>query len=74
MNRFISAVVVLIWLAAPAWAGYEEGIAAIQRGDYATALREFRPLAGQGDAVAQHNLGFLSAHGEGVPPVCPNYI
>ncbi len=31
-------------LTAPAWAGFNEGVAAYQRGDYATALREWRPL------------------------------
>ena len=48
MKRIISAVVVLIGLAAPAWAGFEEGRAAYERGDYATTLREFRALANQG--------------------------
>ncbi len=37
-------------LTAPAWAGLDEGVAAYQRGDYATALREWRPLAEQGNA------------------------
>ena len=36
-------------------------------GDYATALREWRPLAERGDAVAQYNFGFMSAKGHGVP-------
>jgi hypothetical protein len=31
----------------------EDGLAAAKRGDYATALRLSRPLADQGDAVAQ---------------------
>ncbi len=48
MNRVLSAVIVLIGLAAPAWAGFDEGVAAYNRGDYATALREWRPLAKQG--------------------------
>ncbi len=39
MNRVISAVIVLIGLAAPAWAGFDEGVAAYERGDHATALR-----------------------------------
>ncbi len=45
----------------------EEGAAAYQRGDYATALRLLRPLAEQGDAAAQNNLGVISANGRGVP-------
>ncbi len=32
-------------LTAPAWAGFDEAAAAVGRGDYATALRELRPLA-----------------------------
>ncbi len=41
-------------LTAPAWAGFNAGVAAYNRGDYATALREFRPLAEQGYAEAQY--------------------
>ena len=67
MKHIISAVVVLIRLAAPAWAGFDEGTAAYNRGDYATALREWRPLAEQGDANAQYNLGLMTYHGRGVP-------
>ncbi len=54
-------------LTAPAWAGFDEGEAAYQRGDYATALREFRPLANQGNASAQVGLGSLYRTGHGVP-------
>ncbi len=54
-------------LTAPAWAGLDEGEAAAKRGDYATALREFRPLAEQGNAHAQTNLGVMYRKGLGVP-------
>ncbi len=54
-------------LTAPAWADLAEGLAAYDRGDHATALREWRPLAGQGDAGAQVWLGFMYANGHGVP-------
>ncbi len=54
-------------LTAPAWAGWDEGVAAYHRGDYAAALREFRPLAEQGNAKAQYNLGLMYYNGEGVP-------
>ena len=54
-------------LTAPAWAGFDEGEAAYQRGDYATALREWRPLAEQGYAEAQFFLGVMYSEGEGVP-------
>ncbi len=53
-------------LTAPARAGFDEGLAAYNRGDYATALREWRPLAKQGDAGAQIFLGFMYRKGRGV--------
>ena len=46
---------------------FEEAEAAYKRGDYATALRGFRPLAEQGDADAQFFLGVMYDNGEGVP-------
>ncbi len=46
---------------------FDEGQAACQRGDYATTLREWRPLAKQGDAAAQNNLGVMYKMGLGVP-------
>lgn len=42
------------------------GVAAYQRGDYVTALREFKPLAEQGDAFAQGYLGAMYDKGKGV--------
>ena len=44
-----------------------KGAEAYDNGDYATALREFRPLADQGTALAQFNLGFMYEYGDGVP-------
>ena len=45
----------------------EKAIEAIERGDYATAFKISLPLAEQGDAEAQYNLGFMYDHGQGVP-------
>ena len=42
------------------------GAAAYERGDYATALRELRPLAEQGFAPAQYLLGSMLSTGNGV--------
>lgn len=44
----------------------DAGVAAYGRGDYATAYREFRVLAAQGNAEAQHNLGLMYESGRGV--------
>ena len=67
MKRIALAVALFVSLAAPAWAGFDEGLAAYQRGDYETALRELKPLAEQGDALAQAKLGVMYHHGRGVP-------
>ncbi len=57
----------ILGLMAPAWAGFYKGVAAYNSGDYATALRELRPLAEQGVAEAQLNLALMYANGRGVP-------
>ena len=63
----IALVLSLVCLVVPAWADYQAGMDANNRGDYATALREWRPLAEQGDARAQFDLGLLYENGDGVP-------
>jgi TPR repeat protein len=62
----LAVVVALLFSAGSAWADFDDGFAAYNRGDYATALEEWRPLAEQGDAFAQYNLGLLYYEGEGV--------
>ena len=47
--------------------GINAGVAAYKWGAYATALREWRPLAEQGNAKAQYNLGLMYRKGQGVP-------
>jgi len=63
----IAFVLSIACLTTSAWADYQAGIDANNRGDYATALREWRPLAEQGFTAAQFNLGQLYANGQGVP-------
>ena len=48
-------------------ADFQKGVTAHKSGDYATALREWTPLAKQGNASAQNNLGNAYANGKGVP-------
>ncbi|MEO8740693.1 MAG: tetratricopeptide repeat protein [Casimicrobiaceae bacterium] len=52
---------------ASAIAGLNEGIDAVIKGDYATALKELRPLAAHGNAEAQYRLGRMYEFGRGVP-------
>ena len=44
---------------------YNQAIAAVQKGDYATAFKILEPLAKKGDATAQHNLAVLYQDGLG---------
>ncbi len=67
MVRPLIALLCCLVLATPAWAGLDEGVAAHERGDYETALREFRALAEQSDADALNYLGLMYAKGQGVP-------
>ena len=47
-------------------AGPQKGFSQ-ERGDYATAIKEWTPLAKQGDVVAQYNLGLIYGQGKGIP-------
>ena len=59
---------VFLGSAGESWsADFQKGVAAYKSGDYATALREWTPLAKQGDADAQFNLGQMYDKGQGVP-------
>lgn len=54
-------------IAAPAAADVEQGIDAWLRGDFEEAVRQWRPLAIEGDPDAQFNLGQAYKLGRGVP-------
>lgn len=66
MKRILVAAALLCLPALPARAGWEEAVAAYNNGDYATAAREFRPFAEQGQVTAQYILGWIYQTGEGV--------
>ena len=66
MARALAWLLVALATAAPARADFEAGVAAARAGDYATALREWRPLAESGNRNAQFNLGLAYENGFGV--------
>lgn len=69
-QRLIAALFFL--LCSPlAHAGFEDGMTAYEKGDYATAYTEFLNAAQQGDMRAQGKLGGLYLYGVGVEK---NYI
>ena len=70
MKRLLILPVLLLTLlvGTPAFsADFQKGAAAYQSGDFVTALREWTPLAKQGNADAQFNLGVMYDKGQGVP-------
>ncbi|MDC0081586.1 hypothetical protein OAI34_04220 [Emcibacteraceae bacterium] len=60
-------IITLVMSSTTARADYQKGLDAYNAGDYATAMKEWRPLAEQGVARAQANLGFMYENGRGVP-------
>jgi uncharacterized protein len=68
MNRIIPILaVILSFVFSEVFAqDLNKGFKAFNAGDYATALKEWKPLAEQGNARAQHNLGVMYQEGKGV--------
>ncbi len=56
----------MLGITSAAFAGVEEGIAALGRGDFSAAYREFLPLAERGDPKAMITIGLLCYEGQGV--------
>ncbi len=69
MRRSILIIPVMLFvLAGSVFAqDLKKGLAAYKRGDYKTAIEQWRPLAEAGHAGAQYNLGFNYVQGKGVP-------
>ena len=64
---YIPLLVGLLLAPALSWADFQAGREAYLGGDYETALKEWRPLAEQGDASAQYYLSVMYEAGLGVP-------
>jgi TPR repeat protein len=64
MKGFLAFPVLLTLLfGTPAFADFQNGLDAANRGDYATALKEWVPLAEKGNAYAQSSLGWMYNNG-----------
>ncbi len=59
-------VLIILLNATPAFADLEKGWDAYRSGDYSTAFNEWKPLAEQGVADAQFNIGWMYGNGIGV--------
>ena len=68
MRRFLFAVFLVVACATVVAAdAIEDAESTYNRGDYIKAARLLRPLADQGNARAQFNLGVMYERGQGVP-------
>ena len=64
MKRLVLAIA--LFLAPPASAGFDDGVAAYRRGDLATAVAAFEAEAEAGFAAARFTLGYMHQFGQGV--------
>lgn len=65
--KTLTLAVLILFFGIPAFADYQKGQDAYNKGDYAIALKEFRLLADQNYDKAQFYLGLMYDNGEGVP-------
>ena len=63
---FIFPVLLIFLFSTSVFADFQKGWEAYYTRDYATALKEWKPLAEQGIAKAQYNLGVMYDKGQGV--------
>ncbi len=67
-RRALSLATLFLLFACPgAFAGYNEGIAALNSGDNIRAYNEFKYAAEEGDVKAQNRLGVMNDLGQGIP-------
>ena len=66
LKRLLLAFSLCCLVATANAAPFDDAVAAHGRGDYAQAFKLFSPLAEQGDAPAQYNIGFMYYNGQGV--------
>ena len=67
MKRFIVTLcLALVSFSVGCSDDFKKGVEAYNKGDYATALKEWKPLAQGGYIDAQYNLGIMYDNGKGV--------
>ena len=66
MKALIASLLAALSMSMAIAGPFEDGLVAYDRKDYATALKLWRPLAAQGNADAQFNLGSMYGGGRGV--------
>ena len=60
LGLIVVVVTLVLSASQSAEGGFQEGLDAARRGDFATALKEWKPLAEQGDASIQNLVGQIN--------------
>lgn len=66
-HSWIAAIALALLGASTAQAAFEDGVAAYDKGDYATAFGEFEQAAHNGDLRAQARIAGMYLYGAGIP-------
>ena len=66
MRVALCSIIGLVFALSATAQDFKKGVEAYQREDYEAALAEWRPLAEQGAAAAQYNLGQMYSDGKGM--------
>lgn len=66
VRQFFILGIIFLWWSTSALASFEDGQRAYDNGNYAEALKQWQPLAQQGDMYAQHSIGTMYSDGYGV--------
>ena len=64
---FVPLAILLLTFSVSIADDFSAGVSAYNKGDYKTAFKLWKPLAEQGNASAQSNLGVMYANGYGLP-------
>ena len=64
---FVPLAIVLLSFSVSIADDFSAGVSAYDNGDYKAAIKLWKPLAEQGDALAQNILGLMYRKGQGVP-------
>ena len=68
LPTYIASFILILTCSKPVFGGdFQKGIDAYRKGHNSIAIREWKPLARQGHANAQYNLGVMYDKGHGVP-------
>lgn len=73
-NVFFLTVSLIVFLGVAQAGPLEDARSAYMRGDYATAMALLKPLADEGQAKAQYNVGLMYNLGQGVPQNYPEAL